>query len=105
MKLLFIYATFPSQEEARKIAGALVEQRLAACANIMAPHRAVYRWEGKVENAEETAVVFKTRADLFDRAREKILEMHSYDTPCIVAWPVERGHEAFLRWIEAETAG
>ena len=103
MSLLIIYTTFPSSAEAETIAKALVESRLVACANIMAPHKAFYWWDGKVQNGTETAVIFKTRAELFEKAKEKILELHSYDTPCIVAWPIEKGHEAFLQWIEAET--
>ncbi len=103
MKPLFLYITCPSRDEARKIAEALVEQRLVACANIMAAHESIYQWQGKIERADEVAVIFKTRADLFDHIKSAILKLHSYETPCIVALPIEKGHEPFLQWIQAET--
>lgn len=101
---LFIYITCGSQPEAERIADALVEEQLVACANILSPHTAVYRWEGKVERGEEVAVVFKTRADLFEKVKNRIVELHSYDCPCVVALPIEAGHEPFLKWIGEETA-
>jgi periplasmic divalent cation tolerance protein len=103
MAPIFLYVTCPDREEAGKIASALVEQRLVACANIMAPHEAVYQWKGKVESATEIAIVMKTRSDLFEDVKEAILKLHSYETPCIVALPIEKGHAPFLRWVEEET--
>ncbi len=103
MKNIFIYITCTSHEEASKIASSLVEERLVACANIMAGHEAIYQWQGRVETGQEVAVVMKTRAELFERVKEAILKLHSYETPCIVALPIEAGHAPFLRWIEAET--
>ena len=103
MSALFLYITCPDREEAQKIATALVERRLVACANICAPHEAIYQWKGKVESAQETAVILKTRGDLFNDVKEAVLKLHSYETPCIVALPIEKGHPAFLQWIQAET--
>ncbi len=103
MTSFFIYITCPDREEAHKIAASLVEQRLVACANIMAAHEAVYQWKGKVETATEVAVIMKTRLELFEKTKEAILKLHSYETPCIVALPIEAGHEPFLQWIQAET--
>ncbi len=103
MKLLFIYITCSTHAEASSIAETVVGERLAACANIMAPHKSVYWWDGKVQKGEEVAVILKTPADMFERLKNRVLELHSYDTPCIVALPIEAGHEAFLQWIEAET--
>ncbi len=100
---IFIYITCASSEEARKIASSLVDRRLVACANIMAPHEAVYQWKGRVETGAEVAVIMKTRAALFEQVKEAILKLHSYETPCIVALPIEAGHAPFLRWIEEET--
>lgn len=101
--MIFVYVTCASRDEARNMADAIVGQRLAACANIMAGHDSVYWWEGKVQSAQEVAVVFKTRFDLFPALEAAIKEIHSYDVPCIVALPIETGHEPFLKWIEAET--
>lgn len=104
MSAIFLYITCPDREEAQKIAASLVEQRLVACANIMAMHEAVYQWKGKVETANEVSIIMKTRADLFEQAKDAILKLHSYDTPCIVALPIQAGHEPFLQWIQVETS-
>jgi periplasmic divalent cation tolerance protein len=103
MPSLFLYMTCPDRDEAHKIASALVEKRLVACANIMAPHDAVYQWKGKVETATEVAVIMKTQSHLFEMVKDAVLELHSYETPCLVALSIEKGHEPFLHWIEAET--
>ncbi len=96
--------TASSSDEAGKIVKALLEKRLVACANIMAPHKSMYRWNDKIETGEEIAVIMKTQAGLFEKLREKILEMHSYECPCIVALPIEAGHADFMAWIASETA-
>ncbi|GJL84939.1 MAG: divalent-cation tolerance protein CutA [Micavibrio sp.] len=102
MSVITIYTTCSNKEEAQKISKALVEARLVACANIMSPHEAVYWWEGKVEQSEEVAVIFKTREELFEAAKDKICELHSYDCPCVVAWPVTNGHASYLEWVSGE---
>ena len=103
MTAIMIYMTASSREEASTIAKDLVEKRLVACANIFEPHSSVYWWEDKVEQAEEVAVIFKTWEELFEKVKEAILELHSYDCPCIVTLPVQQGYEPFLQWIEKET--
>jgi periplasmic divalent cation tolerance protein len=105
MTFIIIYMTAPTAEEAEKIAGALLAEKLIACANIMAPHTALYRWEGRAERTQEFAVIMKTRADLFEIVKKEIITLHSYECPCIVSWPIEKGHEDFLHWVAAETAG
>ena len=104
MTTIFVYVTCSSREEAGKIADGLVGLGLAACVNIMAPHESVYRWQGKVEKAPEIGILIKTRNDLFEAAKDKVLSLHSYDCPCIVSWPIEKGHAAYLDWIKAETS-
>lgn len=96
--------TCADNSEAQKIARAVVEERFAACANIMAPHQSVYHWDGKVQEGQEVAVILKTRFDLFDALKSRVLELHSYECPCIVALPIEAGHAPFLRWVVDETA-
>jgi periplasmic divalent cation tolerance protein len=105
MAFIIIYITCQTTEEAEKIAGALLAENLIACANIMAPHTALYRWKGQTERAQECAIIMKTRSNLFDKVKEKIAGMHSYECPCVVSWPIERGYAPFLDWIAAETAG
>lgn len=103
MSYSLIYVTCESQTEAERIAGGLLEKQLIACANIMAPHTAVYMWEGKAEKSGETAMILKTRTELFEAVREAVCALHSYDCPCIVSWPIENGHAPFLDWIGQET--
>lgn len=95
--------TASSKGEAEIISKALVEERLVACANIFPAHGSLYWWEDKVESAQEVAVIFKSRSELFDKIENKIKALHSYDVPCIVSWPIEQGHKPFLEWIEIET--
>jgi len=103
MKPILIYVTTPAGE-GEKIAAALLEKNLVACANIMAPHQSIYKWKGKVERGTESVVIFKTRESLFEQVRAEICALHSYECPCIVALPIVAGHEPFLQWIEEQTA-
>jgi periplasmic divalent cation tolerance protein len=95
-----VFTTAGSQEEARKIAHALVERRLAACVNVVPQIESVYRWQEKVETATEWLLVIKTQADSFARVRDAIKELHSYELPECVMVEVRGGSEEYLRWIE-----
>ena len=101
--MIVVYMTASSKEEAEIISKVLVEERLVACANILPAHSSLYWWDGEVESAQEVAVIFKSRPELFDKIESKIKELHSYDVPCIVSWSIEKGHVPFLEWIQAET--
>lgn len=101
--ITFIYVTASSREEAEKLAEAVVADRLAACANILPGMKSVYHWQGRIERAEEAVVIFKTRKSLFSAVGEKVRELHSYETPCIVSLPVGEGNAGYLEWIMAET--
>jgi periplasmic divalent cation tolerance protein len=103
MTAIIVYVTVGSAAEAQKIADAVVADRLAACANILPSMRSVYHWEGNIETAEETVVLFKTRETLFPALESCVREMHSYKTPCIIAWPMSQTHAPYLDWILAET--
>ena len=103
MSAIFVYATFGDRQNAYDIASDLVERRLVSCANIFPPIESIYHWEDKVEQENEVVVIMKTRAELFENAKEFIVEHHSYECPCVVALPIERGHSPFMDWIEAET--
>ncbi|HXA86676.1 MAG TPA: divalent-cation tolerance protein CutA [Candidatus Dormibacteraeota bacterium] len=94
-----VLTTAGSQEEARKIAHALVERRLAACVNIVPHLESIYRWQGKIETAEEWLLLIKTQADLFDRVRNAVKELHSYDLPECVMLEVAAGSNEYLGWI------
>jgi len=103
MQPVFLYITADSPEEAAVIARTLVEERLAACANILGGIASFYWWQGAVQQGSETALIAKTRADLTDKVTARIKELHGYTCPCVVALPVRGGNPDFLDWIAAET--
>ena len=99
-----LYVTAPSHEVATNIGRALVDGRLAACVNIIPGMHSIYRWQGKIEAAAEVVLIAKSRATLFEEIEKRIRELHPYDCPCIVAWPIEAGYQPYLDWIAQETA-
>lgn len=101
--IVTVYATFPSQEEARRIAGLLVEERLAACANILGACHSVYRWQGAVEEGEEVAALFKTRSGKAAALIARLSELHSYEVPAAVVWPIADALRGYAHWVVAET--
>jgi periplasmic divalent cation tolerance protein len=94
-----VLTTTGSEEEARKIARHLVENRLAACVNILPQVESIYRWEGKVESSREWLLLIKTTARKFAAVRDAILELHSYDLPECVALSIEDGSPSYLKWL------
>jgi|SRR5579872_4839519 periplasmic divalent cation tolerance protein len=94
-----VLSTVGSEQEARKIARYLVEQRLAACVNIVPQIESIYRWEGKVESSREWLLLIKTTAANFSKVRDAIGELHSYDLPECIAVSIEEGSTGYLRWI------
>lgn len=97
---LMIFVTCGNVREAQRIAETLVEERLAACVNIhQAAVRSVYRWKGKVEQEREFLLVIKTTSRLFSRIERRVRELHSYETPQIVALPIVAGSRPYLAWI------
>jgi len=103
MTATLVYVTAGSHDEALRIGRAAVEERLAACANVLAPMTSVYHWEGAVQEDAEVPLVLKTRADLVERLTERIKALHGYTCPCVVALPIQGGNPAFLDWIAEET--
>ena len=98
-----VLTTAGSQDEARKIAHALVERRLAACVNIMPQIESVYRWQGQIETAAEWLLVIKTQAVACERVRDTIKELHSYDIPECVMLEVAASSHEYLSWITENT--
>lgn len=103
-QVLWVYVTAADTEEARRIGRALVEEGLAACVNLLPGHTAIYRWEGKLEEAAEAAFLAKTTAGQFEALRARIRALHSYTLPCILALPTETGDAEFLDWVRAQVA-
>jgi len=98
-----VYITASDKDEAVAIGKALVTDRLAACANVFDGVRSLYRWEGKVQDDQEAVLILKTRAELVDAVTNRVKELHSYDVPCIVSWPIQDGNSEYLSWLHAET--
>ncbi|GAA4876609.1 divalent-cation tolerance protein CutA [Kitasatospora terrestris] len=101
---IVLTTTHDDQDAARALAASLVGERLAACAQVY-PVESVYWWDGAVRNATEWRIDLKTRADRADRLTARIAELHTYDTPEVVAVPVVTGSPSYLAWLAAETAG
>ena len=98
--VIMVYVTAKDPAEAKTLAAGLLEQQLIACANVFPPHQAIYRWDGKVCEETEVAMILKTPCHLFDDVESYIKEHHSYSCPCIVSWGIETGHPPFLEWIQ-----
>ncbi|MGH9714389.1 MAG: divalent-cation tolerance protein CutA [Candidatus Acidiferrales bacterium] len=97
---IVVLATCASAMEARQIARTLVEQRLAACINIVQiPVRSIYRWKGSVESAKEFLLIMKSSRNKYSALEREIKRLHSYDVPEIIALPIERGSRAYLKWL------
>ena len=101
--IVSVYAVFANEEEARRIGGTAVEERLAACVNVLGSCFSIYRWQGEVEEAQEVAAIFKTRADRASALIERIAELHSYDVPAAVVWPIGEAFAAYADWVRAES--
>lgn len=102
--LRLVYMTARHTTQARRLARALVEEKLAACVNILGPITSVYRWQGKIEQGREVALLAKTRAALVPRLQARVRELHDYEVPCVVALSITGGNPDFLAWLWAETA-
>jgi periplasmic divalent cation tolerance protein len=98
-----VTTTTDSRPEAAELAKSAVRERLAASAQLVGPIASTYWWEGEIESAEEWMVVFKTTTDRFDELADFIAELHSYDTPEIIALPVVAGRSDYLAWVSEQT--
>lgn len=102
--IVTVYATFADGDEAARIGRTLVQERLVACANILGPCRSIYRWEGRIEDGQEVAALFKTRADLAGAVIARLGELHSYEVPAAVVWPIVTALPAYVDWVAAEAS-
>ncbi|MBQ4132151.1 MAG: divalent-cation tolerance protein CutA [Desulfovibrionaceae bacterium] len=100
--ILLVYITAPDQESARKIAGALLAEKLAACANILPDAESLFFWKGELRQRSESILLLKTHKSLFDRLMQRARELHEYELPCIVALPLAAGLPDFLSWVTGE---
>ena len=98
-EILLAFSTFPDIETARRISRQLVTENLAACANIIPAIESIYRWEGKIQQGNETLVLFKTTAVRSAAFQEKLKSLHPYDVPEIIFVPIVEGSSEYLRWV------
>ncbi len=101
--VLLVLSNLPDRESAQRLAEAVIAQRAAACVNLLAPCTSVYRWQGRVETAEEVPVLMKTTRAAYARLEKIVREHHPYELPEIIALPVEAGLPGYLRWVAEET--
>jgi periplasmic divalent cation tolerance protein len=100
MTIVSVYAVFANADEAERIGRQMVEERQAACVNILGPCRSIYRWHGAVESADEVPAIFKTSERQADALIARIASLHSYEVPCVVQWPVDKLLAGYADWVE-----
>ena len=103
MSASLVYVTTTSPDEAARIGGVLVTERLAASVNILGEVRSIYRWENEIHHKKETLLIAKTNTIRVSELIDRIRSLHSYQCPCIVAWRLDGGNDAYLNWIGRET--
>ncbi len=101
--VMVVLVTAPDAETGARLARSLVEERLAACANLIPGVRSIYRWEGRVQDDAEVLLVLKTRAERVDALAARVSELHPYDVPEVVALPAVGGSRAYLDWVRGES--
>jgi periplasmic divalent cation tolerance protein len=102
-KIILLYVTCPDESSAQKISTELLQEKLAACTNLINGMKSMYWWEGKLESAVETILIVKTKLILSETCQQLILKHHPYSLPCILELPVSAGHPAYLKWLCSET--
>ena len=100
MTVVSVYAIFADADEAERIGRQVVDERLAACINILAPCRSIYRWQGAIETAGEVPAILKTTRTMADTLVARIAALHSYDVPCVTVWPIDKLPIDYAEWVE-----
>ena len=100
MSVVSVYCIFANGEEAERIGRTVVEERLAACINVMSACQSIYRWDGAVETANEVPAILKTTSEAADALISRIAGLHSYDVPCIAVWPLDKLLVSYAEWVE-----
>ena len=102
-EFIVVLVTCGSEEEALRIANALVEEHLAACVNLVSPIRSIYRWEGKIWDEKEWLLIIKTQKKRFQELEKIVKSLHSYSVPEIISLPIVKGSSSYLKWISENT--
>ena len=101
MAVIVVFSTFPSEDKAADIARTLVSEQLCACVNLVPPVRSIYRWQHEICDERETLAIIKTTRERFDALKARLIALHPYEVPEVIALPVEAGHEPYLDWVAA----
>ena len=99
MTVVSVYAVFANAEEAERIGRQVIDERLAACINILGPCQSIYRWQGEVQTADEAAAILKTTAVQADTLIARIAALHSYEVPCVTVWPIDKLLVGYAEWV------
>ena len=102
---LIAFVTAPDEEEAARLAEAVVSERLAACVNLVRGIESIYRWEGKVTRDREVLLIIKTTRERYEELERRVKELHSYNTPEVIAFKIERGSKEYLDWLRESVTG
>lgn len=94
-----LYVTFDSKDEAMDLARTVIQERLAACANLRGEGVSLYEWEGEMLETDEWVLLLKTSRDRLPALQARVIDLHEYTTPCVIAWDIQDGHPAFLEWV------
>jgi periplasmic divalent cation tolerance protein len=100
VSVVSVYVLFANAEEAERIGRTVIDERLAACINILGPVHSIYRWKGAVETADEVAAILKTTTVAADALVTRIAGLHSYDVPCVATWPIAKILSSYADWVE-----
>lgn len=100
---IVVFVTCASDKEGEKIGQALLQEKLAACVNIVPGLKSSFRWKGKISTAEEVLLMIKTQDTLFEKLKKRVMELHSYEVPEIIALGILAGNEKYLDWLKKET--
>jgi periplasmic divalent cation tolerance protein len=99
-----VFMTVPAEQDGRRLAQALVEEKLAACFQILGPMQSTFYWQGKVETAAEYLCLIKTTSDAFDRLKDRVKALHPYDVPELIAVPITAGSEEYVAWLKSSVS-
>lgn len=103
MPFLVVFSTFPNPDKAAEVARTLVTEHLAACVNLVDPVRSIYAWKGEICDDREVLAVIKTTSEKLDAMKARLVELHPYEVPEVIALPIEAGHTPYLDWLAAAT--
>ena len=100
MSVVTVYAIFADADEAERIGRTVVQERLAACINVLAPCSSIYHWQGEIQTSEEVPAILKTTVEAADALISRIAGLHSYEVPCIAVWPIDKLLLGYADWVE-----